>query len=544
MNVKGKRFWLVTLLRLPNAAEQVISNFIHRIPERVRFWINFSLLVLATAFLVSHHALSSWLDVRRFPGMIVTVATIFFALYKASERSRSLRLPLETTFWVTGTAILFQLVLVRAGSFMATMLSHSSEMDSYDGIFGFQLAIPFATATLILSLLVGSQLALLSAFIVSLFVAMVTDGGIATAWYSLISSVAAISGIERYRTRNAISLAIPIIGGANIVMSLLVPLIANQPLTGRIALNSAVLGLLSALQATAIASLVTPLYESAFGIMTDMKLMELSNADNPLLRELAIRTPGTNHHSFIVATLAESAAKAIGANALLARTACLYHDIGKMAAPKMYIENQNGMENPHNNVAACDSVRIITGHVRRGIKLGQEAGLPQQIIDFIPQHHGTRILAYFYHKAKSQAEARGETVNADDFRYPGPKPQTKEAVIVMLSDGAEAAVRSLQDHSEEYIRAIIKKIIDHIVADGQFDESDVTLQELNTIRESLIATLTSIHHQRVSYPGFNPPSQEEQINALANTFKNGDKSLEPPPPSALTPDPKITLETE
>ena len=114
----------------------------------------------------------------------------------------------------------------------------------------------------------------------------------------------------------------------------------------------------------------------------------------------------------------------------------------------------------------------------------------------------------------------------------------------MLSDGAEAAVRSLQDHSEEYIRAIIKKIIDHIVADGQFDESDVTLQELNTIRESLIATLTSIHHQRVSYPGFNPPSQEEQINALANTFKNGDKSLEPPPPSALTPDPKITLETE
>jgi hypothetical protein len=136
-----------------------------------------------------------------------------------------------------------------------------------------------------------------------------------------------------------------------------------------------------------------------------------------------------------------------------------------------------------------------------------EADLPSQIIDFIPQHHGTRVLAYFYHKAKAQAEARGETVNIDDFRYPGPKPQTREAVILMLADGAEASVRSLEEQTPENIRGIVKKIADTVVADGQLDESSVTMRELTTIRESLINTLTNIYHQRISYPGFNPPSQ-------------------------------------
>ncbi len=401
-------------------------------------------------------------------------------------------------------------------------------MEKYAGYFGFQLAIPFATAALGLSLLVGSQIALVAALIGALFVALISDGSMAIAMYSLVGSIAAISSIERYRMRNAITTAIPVMGAANGVMSFVVALLAGQQITWRHTINSFFIGFISSIQCAGIASLITPMYESAYGILTDMKLLELSNADNPLLRDLAIKTPGTNHHSFIVATLAEAAAKAIGANSLLTRTACLYHDVGKMAAPKMYIENQNGMENPHNKVSAQDSVRIVTGHVRRGIKMAQEAGLPQEIIDFIPQHHGTRILAFFYHKAKAQAEARGEKVNPDDFRYPGPKPQTKEAVIVMLADGAEAAARSLDDHNPENIRLIIKRIIDHIVADGQFDESDVTLQELNTIRETLIATLISIHHQRVSYPGFNPDKNRGNNDEPT-------KPVEPPVPPTLSP---------
>lgn len=526
MNVKRKRSWLIQFLRLPVSAEQKLSRLYAQIPPRVRFWSYFSLLVFATAYLSSQESLRAFDSPQRFIGMSAAIAVIYFALYKASSRSRSLRLPSETTFWVTGTAILLQTILVRAGTFIALMLNSSQEMRSYSGYFGFQLAIPFATAALGLSLLVGSQIALVAALIGALFVALISDGGMAMAMYSLVGSIAAISSIERYRMRNAISFAIPVMAGANAVMSFGVALLAGQEINWQTTIASVVIGFLSSLQCAGIASLVTPLYESFFGILTDLKLLELSNADNPLLRDLAIKTPGTNHHSFIVATLAEAAAKAIGANALLTRTACLYHDVGKMAAPKMYIENQNGMENPHNKVSAQDSVRIVTGHVRRGIKMAEEAGLPQQIIDFIPQHHGTRILAYFYHKAKSQAEARGEKVNPDDFRYPGPKPQTKEAVIVMLSDGAEAAARSLDDHNPENIRLIIKRIIDHIVADGQFDESDVTLQELNIIRETLINTLINIHHQRVSYPGFNPDKNQKKNEEET-------KPVEPPIPSTL-----------
>lgn len=540
MNIHKKRSWLVRLFRLPSSAEQKVSNFYHRIPSKARFWLFFSLLVFSTAFLIVNDDWS-WLDsIKRMIGMSAAVAVIYFALYKASTRSRSLRLPAETTFWVTGTAITLQTLAVRVGEFVADMFHHNPEMGKYSGVRGFELAIPFATAALGLSLLVGSQIALVAALIIALFVALISQGGMAVAIYSLIGSIAAIASAERYRTRNAVAVAIPVIGAANAVMSLVVALLTEQPLSWRVLLDSVVIGLISALQCAGIASLVTPLYESAFGIMTDMKLLELSNADNPLLRELAIKTPGTNHHSFIVATLAEAAAKSIGANSLLTRTACLYHDIGKMAAPKMYIENQNGIDNPHNQVDPRDSVRIITGHVRRGIKMGQEAGLPEQIIDFIPQHHGTRILAYFYHKAKSQAESRGETVNPDDFRYPGPKPQTKEAVIVMLSDGAEAAARSLHDHSPDNIRLIIKRIVDHIVADGQFDESDVTLQELNTIRETLIQTLISIHHQRVSYPGFNPTAGDDAQKKREQ--EENSKRAEPPVPPSL--DSKAATQTE
>jgi len=152
-------------------------------------------------------------------------------------------------------------------------------------------------------------------------------------------------------------------------------------------------------------------------------------------------------------------------------------------------------------------VRIITGHVRRGLQMAEDANLPQQIIDFIPQHHGTRVLAYFFHKAKSQADANGEAVNIEDFRYPGPKPQTKEAVILMLADGSEAAVRSLEDPTPENIRAIVSKIVDSVVADGQLDECDITFREIRLIRESLINALIGMYHQRISYPGFNPPGE-------------------------------------
>ncbi|HYN25505.1 MAG TPA: HDIG domain-containing protein, partial [Pyrinomonadaceae bacterium] len=246
-----------------------------------------------------------------------------------------------------------------------------------------------------------------------------------------------------------------------------------------------------------------PINESLFGILTDVKLLELSNADLPVLGQLALRAPGTNQHSHAVGQLAEDACRAVGANPLLARIGALYHDIGKLAAPEYFVENQQG-DNPHDHLRPTQSAKIITSHVTYGTRLAKEISLPREIADFIPQHHGTRTLHFFLRKAQAQAKP-GELVDEKDFRYPGPKPEFKEAAIMMLADSCEAAARSLARPDPENIRSIVVKIFDAIVSDGQLDDCDLTLRELTTMREAMISALTAIYHARIDYPGFNPP---------------------------------------
>ncbi|MFN7949123.1 MAG: HDIG domain-containing protein [Blastocatellia bacterium] len=511
------------MMRFPRTAEQQASKLIDRLPPRSRFIIPYALLSLLTPLLVSPDIFSLFSysvpeGLLHFAGLSLVAAVIYFALYQAAGRMQTGTVKPRSAFWIASLAILGQAAVIRFGLAVVNVLSENHEVRRFGDSFADQFAIPFAACALVLSLLLGSQMALIAALIVALFTGLMlmNSSGMVIALYALTSSIIAIYRVERYRTRNTITKAILGIGLVNVVMSLAILLIANRALTWHLAFESVFMGLLGALITAGIASVVTPVYESAFGVLTDMKLLELSNADNPLLRQLAIRTPGTHHHSSVVATLAEAAAKAIGANSLLARIGCLYHDVGKMAAPRMYIENQQGLQNPHDRVDPIDSVRIITGHVRRGIKMAQEAGLPPQIIDFIPQHHGTRVLSYFYHKARTQAEARGETVNIDDFRYPGPKPQTKEAAILMLSDGAEASVRSLEEPTPENIRLILDKIINNVIQDGQFDECHITLKEISAIREALVNTLIGIYHQRISYPGFNPPGENKDSGETPN----------------------------
>jgi putative nucleotidyltransferase with HDIG domain len=218
---------------------------------------------------------------------------------------------------------------------------------------------------------------------------------------------------------------------------------------------------------------------------------------------MAIRAPGTNQHSHAVGQLAEDACRAVGANPLLARIGALYHDIGKLAAPEYFVENQQG-DNPHDRLRPTQSAKIITSHVTYGSRLAKEIGLPVKIADFIPQHHGTRTLHFFFRKAQALAKP-GEEIEEKEFRYPGPKPQFKEVAIMMLADSCEAAARSLERPDPENIRTIVLKIVDAIVSDGQLDECDLTLKELTTIREAIISALTAIYHARIDYPGFNPP---------------------------------------
>lgn len=254
-----------------------------------------------------------------------------------------------------------------------------------------------------------------------------------------------------------------------------------------------------------------PFFETAFGILSPLKLVELSNPNHPLLRKLLTETPGTYHHSIMVGNLAEAAAEAVAADGLLCRVGSYYHDIGKTKRPSYFIENQQNIENPHDSIAPSLSKSIIVAHARDGVEMLKEYKMPKQIRDIAEQHHGTTLLKYFYHKAVSQAtEEEAKQITEDDYRYPGPKAQSKESAIVGIADSVEAAVRSLRNPTIEQIDSLVQKIIKSRLDDGQFNECDLTLKELEIIANALKETLLGIFHSRIEYPSDLPKNQENK----------------------------------
>ena len=243
-----------------------------------------------------------------------------------------------------------------------------------------------------------------------------------------------------------------------------------------------------------------------FGITTRVQLMELAQINQPLLRRLQDEAPGTFHHSIIVGNLAERAADAIGADALLVRVGCYYHDVGKILQPGFYVENQMGEENPHERLEPHVSAQVVLEHVRGGLELARKYRLPARVAAFIPEHHGTRLVTYFYRKASRE---RGD-VDAAQFTYPGPRPQTRETALGMLADSVEATVRSSPDHSPERIDATVDEVISERVSEGQLDDCDLTLRDLKTIAESFKATLRGVYHPRLEYP---EPTEAEKRGA-------------------------------
>ncbi|MFD1772910.1 HD family phosphohydrolase [Paenibacillus rhizophilus] len=260
-----------------------------------------------------------------------------------------------------------------------------------------------------------------------------------------------------------------------------------------------------------------PFFESTFGILSALKLVELSNPNHPLLRKLLTETPGTYHHSVMVGNLSEAAAEAIGADGLLCRVGSYYHDIGKTKRPFYFIENQNNMENPHDSIEPKLSKSIIIAHARDGVEMLKEYKLPKPIRDIAEQHHGTTFLHYFYHKALKQAEEKGiePDFTEDDFRYPGPKAQSKESAVIGIADSVEAAVRSLRSPTVNQVETMIEKIIKSRLDDHQFDECDLTLKELDIIARTLKETVMGIFHSRIEYPeeAKKPKKEEGAVNA-------------------------------
>lgn len=247
---------------------------------------------------------------------------------------------------------------------------------------------------------------------------------------------------------------------------------------------------------------VLPFFESTFDIVTNAKLLELSNPNNPLLKKLLMEAPGTYHHSILVANLAELAAEQVGGNPLLARIGAYYHDVGKTKRPYFFRENQFGKKNPHDRLKPEVSSKIIISHVKDGSELAKEYNLPKTIHDFIVTHHGETLVKYFYLTVKNNSE-NPEEVKEEDFKYPGPKPMSKEQGIVMLADSTEAAVRSINEPTEEKIEKMVNNIIDDKLASGQLDNCDLTLRDISKIKKCFLKALNGIHHERIEYPDDN-----------------------------------------
>jgi putative nucleotidyltransferase with HDIG domain len=240
--------------------------------------------------------------------------------------------------------------------------------------------------------------------------------------------------------------------------------------------------------------------ESVFNCTTDVKLLELSNLNHPLLKEMSVKALGTYHHSLVVGNMVEEAAEAISANALLCRVAAYYHDIGKTEHSDYFIENQKPGNNPHDHLSAHMSRTILIAHVKDGVDLGVQYKLGKPIIDVIQQHHGTTLISFFYNKALENQDQNLHEVSEDDFRYPGPKPQFKEAALCMLADSIEAAARVLDEPHPMRIKNLVKTIIQRKFMDGQLDECNLTLRDLSVIEQCFVRVLLGIHHQRVDYP--------------------------------------------
>jgi len=258
---------------------------------------------------------------------------------------------------------------------------------------------------------------------------------------------------------------------------------------------------LASLAAAVLIEAILPLIERLFGIVTAMTLLEWCDINKPLLKRLAQETPGTYNHSLVVGSLADAAAESIGVNGLLVRVGAYYHDIGKINKPDYFVENYDSLANRHENLSPTMSLLIIIGHVKDGVEMARQYGLPPVLNQFIAEHHGTTVVRYFYHAASEKRQAEGKAaVSESEFRYPGPRPRLKESAILMLSDGSEGAVRALQDPTPGRIEATVHSIAMQRLMDGQFDDCDITLKELARVEESLVKSLCAIYHGRIAYP--------------------------------------------
>ena len=373
------------------------------------------------------------------------------------------------------------------------------------------LSIPVTLGPMLLSMLLDASIAFVGTIVISLILGAAAGNNFLLALLAFVVGTIALFSVQKIRNRGQMFRAILFIMLGYALVNFSYGFIHYESIEQMLR-NFAFYLLPNAVLTPTAVFLLIGLFEKSFDVTTDITLLELSDLNHPLLKRLSVEAPGTFHHCIIVGNLAEAAAKEINANSLLARVGCYYHDIGKMLMSEYFVENQPGKVSKHESLTPNMSSLILAKHVRAGIDLGDQYGLPIAVKKFIPEHHGTSIMSYFYHKALETTDPKD--INENDFRYPGPKPQSRETAIAMLADTVEAASRTLPNPNLQRISALVENLIEKRFQEGELDECDITLRELNKIKGAFIRILMGIHHLRIEYP------TEEKIRE--RSWKTGD----------------------
>ena len=357
--------------------------------------------------------------------------------------------------------------------------------------------IPIACAPILMTVFLDSKISIVINSLNLLFVAVIVGFDPQVILIGIVSTIVSSTTLKKVSQRNDILYSTVYVAAAVAVVILSSGILLSNNI--KQILLDVILAVFGAFISGILAMGLLPFLESSFSLVTNMKLLELSNPNNPLLKRLLMEAPGTYHHSVMVANLAEVAAEEVGANPMLVRVGAYYHDVGKIKRPLFFGENQLGGTNPHDKISPTLSTTIIISHVKDGLELAKEYDIPKVVSDMIVQHHGTTLVKYFYYTLKNSSENPDE-IREEDFRYPGPKPQSKEAAIIMMADSVEAAVRSIQEPTLEKIEDMVNNIVKDKMNSNQLNECDLTFRELEVIKACFLRVLKGIYHHRIEYP--------------------------------------------
>lgn len=441
---------------------------------------------------------SSWVKVTGILILQSLAAAAFWVDSRRQRRRRRERRSEVVYSSILASGMLFS--LLTRGAFVLTQgLSSSFEGSAWSAHTYY--AIPFAAGSIMASLVAGMGPALLFAAVHAIGAGVLMGQSFAFVLFALVGSLAGIFGIGRLRSRSVLLSMGGIIAAANLVAITAIAFL-NGEARGWDFAADALGGLAGGWFVAMIVGVFLPVFEHLFHVTTDIRLLELSNQNLPVLRTLALEAPGTYQHSLVLGHLAEAAAEAIGADALLARVAGYYHDIGKTKMPDYFIENQPKGANRHDRLEPSMSALVIAMHVKEGVDLAKKARLPEQLVSAIREHHGTKLIHYFYQKALTKASPGDSPVAETEYRHQGPRPSSRVNGILMIADAVEAASRTLLEPTPAKIRAMIQTIVEDCLRDGQFDDCDLTMRDLAIIVDTLERTVSNIYHHRIDYPGF------------------------------------------